>query len=178
MTGFHSLQFLMEILHWTIAGPLALQILDWKDTQHLIKCSTVTLMLLAHTQREVRKTWWTPWAICWLFQPGSSCPDLVFRKCYMFYLPDLKWNIGTCGRQKASDVGSAVTFSFVVTFWISCIYGVFIPWCMRDQNQVCSQWYMVLHPSGWLAIVSVSKSRWRGMQNNYILMFEWWCRDM
>ncbi len=104
MTGYHSLQFRMEILNWTIAGPLALQILDWKDTQHLIKCSTVTLMLLAHTQRKVRKTWRDPWPIHSLFLPGSSCPDLVFSKFNLLYLPDLKWNKGTYGRQEVLEV--------------------------------------------------------------------------
>lgn len=37
----------MERLNWTIIGPSALQISDWKDIQHLMKCSTVIPVLQA-----------------------------------------------------------------------------------------------------------------------------------
>lgn len=47
-----SPQFLMELLKWTFTGPLVLWILNWKDAQQIIQWNTVTLMLLAHTQRE------------------------------------------------------------------------------------------------------------------------------
>lgn len=67
--------------HWTITRPLTFQISGWKYTQHLIRVP----LWLKYSELTLRKAWRIPWAMCRLFQPGSSHPDLVFRVQFIIF---------------------------------------------------------------------------------------------
>lgn len=97
---------------------------DWKDTQHPIKCSTVTVTLRRICSFRIL------WVICGLFQPSNPCPGHDFY-CSIYYINQRQrflkageiwsWMLFECSKRKLHLCYAAATVVFSVSQFV-CFY--------------------------------------------------------